>query len=342
MPFTKDNVPLKGNTGTSASQECASSSDVGILEQPAELAKATEKRKKCEVLAKSFRRLSRVEKASRIQDCGTQMVFAHIVAERRMKLHKANFCRERLCPMCAMRRSKQIYAQVSQVMDVVEREYPELTPVFLTLTVKNCKADELGATLDVIYKGWHRLINNGRMKRLLRGWFRALEVTYNQEEDTYHPHVHVVLLVPPSYFIVPRDYMTTEKWVKAWRKALRLDYDPVCDIRAVKKEKDARAGEVAEVAKYTVKDTDYIKDDESLTDKLVDVFSRAVKGRRLYAFGGLMKDVAKQLRLDDKEAFQPGEVKDKNGVILRRDIDYVLVLYRWNIGLSVYEKSEFG
>lgn len=327
---------VKNNTNTDRNQEGFTGRT--SIPEPEDLGKATVKRGKCKALADSFKRLHYDGKAERVMNCGTQMVFAYILAEQRLTLHQANFCRERLCPMCAMQRTRQIFAQVSQVMDAIDQERPELTPLFLTLTVRNCKAGELGAALDTIFQGWRRLMNNDRMKRLVPGWFRALEITYNEETDTYHPHVHAIMLVPPSYFTTPKDYMTTEKWVASWRKAMRLDYNPVCDIRAVNTAAaDDRAGAVAEVAKYTVKDGDYIKADVDLTDKLVEIFGAAIRGRRLYAFGGLMKEVAKRLKLKDADELQPGEVTDEKGVILRKDIDYILLLYRWNIGLSRYE-----
>lgn len=315
----------------------------------AELERKADKRGRCEMLADSLNRLGYDGKAARVRDCGTQLAFAYLLEEKRRQLIHANFCRERLCPMCSEQRSKQIFAQVSQVMDVVEQERPELTPVFLTLTVRNCKAGELSATLDSIFQGWNRMITGtSKLHRVVAGWFRALEVTYNEAADTYHPHVHAILLVPKSYFKADsKDYMTTEKWVKAWRKAARLDYDPVCDIRAVKaksrKKRDAtvadgRAAAVAEVAKYTVKDVDYLKSDVELTDKLVKIFGAAIRGRRLYAFGGVMKEVAKRLKISAAgEGWEPDEVRDRNGVLLRKDIDYILLLYRWNIGLSRYE-----
>lgn len=325
---------LQDTTETNKNQEVYAGDSV--VPEPEELKKSSQTRKKDRRLADSMKRLGYENKAARIMDCGTQMVYAHILAENRMQLHSANFCRERLCPMCAMHRSRQIFAQVSQVMNAIDKERPGLTPVFLTLTLRNCEAGELSATLDTIFQGWNRFLANKRVKRIIVGWFRALEVTYNEKEDTYHPHVHAILLMPPSYFTTPKDYMTTKQWVASWRKALRLDYDPVCDIRAIDTAADGRSGAVAEVAKYTAKDSDYLKEDEGLTDKLVAVFIAALKGRRLHAFGGLMKETAKRLKLDLKKMV-PGEVTDKNGVKLRKDIDYILYMYRWNMGLSRYD-----
>ena len=32
------------------------------------------------------------------------------------------------------------------------------------------------------------------------GYMRAVEVTYNQQEDTYHPHIHCIFAVKAQYF----------------------------------------------------------------------------------------------------------------------------------------------
>jgi plasmid rolling circle replication initiator protein Rep len=302
------------------------------------LSREADKVRRLHRMAESLSRENFVGKAERMRTCGSQLFYAYIPAENRAVLQHANFCRERLCPRCSAMRSRQVFSQVSQVMNYIGRERPELQPVFLTLTVKNCKAEDLSSTLDTIFQGWNRFMANDRMKRLIAGWFRALEVTYNEEEDSFHPHIHAILLMPPSYFKTPKDYMTTEKWVKTFRKALRLDYDPVCDIRAVKDlTEEDRAKAIAEVAKYTVKDTDILKDDEALTDMLVGTFARALKKRRLVAFGGLMKEVAKKLKLKDGDVFEPQAIRGEDGRVLRKDLDYILLIYRWCVGLSRYE-----
>lgn len=240
--------------------------------------------------------------------------------------------------MCAFKRTRQVFAQVSQVMDAVQHDQPELVPLFLTLTLRNCTGLELPGTLGLVFQGWNRLVTgNTKIHRIVKGWFRALEITYNEQEDTYHPHIHAIMMVEPSYFTNPKDYMKTEDWVKKWRKALRLDYDPICDVQTVKYgTQDEKSGAVAEVAKYTVKDTDYIKADQEQTDKLVEIFNTAIRGRRLYAFGGILKEKAKELKLE-LDDMTPDEIQSEDGRPLRRDIDYVLLLYRWNIGLSRYD-----
>lgn len=287
-------------------------------------------------LADSLHRLGDHKKANRVWWCSSTLAFAVAKDTGEKRLHDANFCRERLCPMCAWRKSKKVFHQVSDVMEEVDKENPGLVPVFLTLTLRNCSAKELSRTLDTVFSGWYELTKHRKIKRIVRGWFRALEITYNKQDDTFHPHIHAILLVDKSYF-KSKDYMETKDWVKMWRTALKLNYDPVCDIRKVK-QKGKNKGKnkaVAEVAKYTLKDTEYISDDKQLTDKLVKILGEALRGRRLYAFGGLMKEIAKQLGIEDKDVGE-GDLIHEDGEELRPDIDYILQVYRWNIGLSNY------
>ena len=332
------------------------------------------KKKKSMVLSKSFHRIANSlpndedgelkakrlhKRANRIWWCGTELQFK--VDELLKVLFKANFCRERMCTMCDWRRSIKVFWQVSKVMDVVQKKHPDLVPIFLTLTVRNCRGEDLDKTLDEMFKGWNELARNRKFKRLIVGWFRALEVTVNPDEritqrlydkrkkhydkkglkvgdinpvyDTYHPHFHVVLLVDKSYFDKDnKDYMKTADWVKIWRKSCGLDYDPVCDIRKTQKNKDGRV-KIAEVAKYTLKDAEFIREDKpEWMDKTVLELSQALKGRRLVAFGGLMKEIHKTLglRQDDENLVN---ISDET---VREDLFVMIEVYEWSFSALNY------
>jgi plasmid rolling circle replication initiator protein Rep len=278
-------------------------------------------------LSDSFRRMGERNRAARVLFCGSQLTFAVNTETGEKRLHSANFCRERLCPMCGWRRSIKCFHEVSRVMDKTQADRPELVPLFLTLTLRNVPGDKLSETLDTIFNGWKRLGMAGtRFRRIVPGWFRALEVTYSAKSDTFHPHIHAILMVDKGYF-KGKDYMETCGWVQLWRKALRLDYDPVCDIRRIR---GGRRKSLKEVSKYTVKDTDYISDDKELTDKLVGTLGKALKGRRLYAYGGILKQIAKELN-----AAQP----DNGDETIRNDVGEMVVTYRWNMGLANYYRE---
>ena len=51
-----------------------------------------------------------------LAECGDTLAFLRDASGKK-RLHSANFCRNRLCPMCNWRRSLKMYSQVSQITD---------------------------------------------------------------------------------------------------------------------------------------------------------------------------------------------------------------------------------
>jgi len=316
------------------------------------------------ILADSLHRLGEHKKAHRVWWCSTCLAFRESLEGVVEKvLESANFCRERLCPMCQWRKSLKIFYQTGKVMDVVQQRYENLVPIFLTLTLKNCTATELLGKIDEILKGWVNFTRHWRIRKRVKGWFRALEVTYDGDEyisqkrydkgkgyydkigirpgdknpnfDTFHPHIHAILLVDKSYFR-GKDYMQTAEWVQTWRTSMGLDYDPVCDVRVVKNQKGKRK-EIAEVAKYTLKDSEFLTKNKDLTDRLVKILGEALKNRRLFAFGGLLKVIAKELGTERPDEGDLIHIDDET---VRADIATVLTVYRWHFGLANYIRHE--
>jgi plasmid rolling circle replication initiator protein Rep len=202
--------------------------------------------------------------------------------------------------------------------------------IFLTLTMKNCSGAELKATIDLLMKSFNRMFDRPSMD-FVKGWFRGLEVTYNEQEKTYHPHFHCVLAVNQSYF-TSRDYVKKMEWVSIWQQCLKVDYEPNVDIRVIKDETKEKVSKmVSEVAKYTVKDTDYLKDDLELSKELVKTIDDALFKRRLVAFGGRFKELHKELSLDDAE---DGNLANVDGEELREDLSYVIERFSWFNGVA--------
>lgn len=267
-------------------------------------------------------------KAKRLRDCASWLEFVR--TEGVLKLHNANFCRVRLCPICAWRRSLKTFGQVFKIVSVAQENYAF---IFLTLTVKNCEPDELSETLDMLSKSWDRFIKYRDIKNAVKGYYRATEVTHNVTENTFHPHFHCLLAVNKSYFS-GRTYLKQSVWRELWKKAARLDYDPQVDVRRVKSDKVE--GVCAEVAKYAVKVKDVICfDDWDLTVYTVRVLDKAFNKRRFIAFGGVFKEIHKQLNLDDVENGDFIHEDDSDLSALSED----KVLYAWNSGYNQYVRK---
>ena len=157
-------------------------------------------------LAESYRRLGEEFKSKqyRVRDCGTFLEFKRFIDDNTIKLNQANFCKVRLCPMCSWRRSLKIYGQVSKIMDEVLKK-EDLEFIFLTLTTRNCEGQDLSDNIDNIFKAFNKMTKRVKYKKAIKGYFRALEVTHNLNImsdwfDTYHPHLHVILVVNKNYF----------------------------------------------------------------------------------------------------------------------------------------------
>lgn len=298
-------------------------------------------------LAESYRRLGQAfeSKHYRVKDCGTYLEYKRFKEDNSMKLNLANFCKVRLCPMCAWRRSLKIYGQVSKVMDhlSINGDYEYL---FLTLTISNCTGDELKDSIDLLMNGFNKMTRRKIFKDSVKGFFRALEITHNininsSSFDTYHPHFHCILVVNKSYFTDTKIYISQKDWTSLWKSCLGIDYTPIVDIRKFKDIKGQGVSKsVAEVAKYTVKDNDYIIHDdvtneviEHLTDDAVFILDQALAHRRLTAFGGILKEIHQLLNLDDTE---DGDLVNTDNEELREDLEYIIEAYHWHIGYKAY------
>lgn len=57
------------------------------------------------------------KKAERLEHCATYLEYeVSVVDPNKKRLRRGNFCKVRLCPMCAWRRSLKIYSQMSSIM----------------------------------------------------------------------------------------------------------------------------------------------------------------------------------------------------------------------------------
>lgn len=224
-----------------------------------------------------------------------------------LKLRQVQFCRVRHCPVCQWRRSLMWLARFFQALPRLLEEHPSHRWIFLTLTVRNCKIDELSVTLKAMNEAWQRFVKRKEFAHV-SGWIRSTEVTRGKDGSA-HPHFHVLMIVPSS-MVSGRSYIKHAKWVELWRSSLRLDYDPIVNVKAIKDQPDDKVDEsgirsaAAETLKYSVKPTDMVED--------VDWFfemTRQVHKKRFLASGGILKDVLRARdQSDDDLALTSGHL----------------------------------
>ena len=274
-------ISIASDSTTSNSQSPALS-DISAQDKPWDKHRAFADRVEGFYVGSEFRRYSQ-----RIHDCSELLKFGLILGDDealKLKLRAAKFCRLRHCPVCQWRRSLMWKAKAYKVLPKVVATFPEHRWLFVTLTQKNAPITELKETLKAMNKGFQRLSQLKSFPAV--GWLRSTEVTKGRDGNA-HPHFHCLLLVPRSYF--GRNYIKQSEWVEMWRKSMRLDYDPILDVRSVK-EGSKPMELVPELLKYCVKESDLVADREWFLE-----LTRQMHKVRAIATGGVLKDYLKEL-----------------------------------------------
>jgi len=266
----------------------------------------------------------------RIDECAQNLEFGWVLVstetgELKLRLKLARFCRVRYCPICQWRRALMWVSRFFDAFPRIYAAYPDMRYIMLTLTVRNCSITDLRSTVDQMSKAWQRLSQRKNFPAL--GFVRSLEVTRGKDGSA-HPHFHILLAVPPSYFSGGSrgSYLSKDKWAALWQDAMRLDYKPVCDVRIVKPRKDKEPvlvegmtvpdtipdpmkvlmSAITETIKYTTKPADMVKE-KSWFLEMVD----QMRNVRSVALGGIFKQFLKETETEQDLITAAGTEADK-------------------------------
>ena len=221
-------TPILPKQSDSTNSKDISLSDLSPKDKPWDKHRGFADRVQSHYAGSKFERYAqRVSFCSQILEFGLNMVKDDTL---RLKLRSAKFCRVRHCPVCQWRRSLMWKAKAYQVLPKITSKYPTHRWLFMTLTQKNVPITELRETLIEMNKGFKRMVERKMFPAV--GWLRSMEVTRGRDGNA-HPHFHCLLMVPASYF--SHGYIKQHEWVTLWRECMRLDYNPVMDIQAVKR-----------------------------------------------------------------------------------------------------------
>ena len=227
------------------------------------------------------------------------------------KLRAARLCNRRLCPFCEARRVKGWRRRFFTGLPAFHEDFPTHKPVFLTLTQRNVPLGDLRQTLNEMNDGWSRLRKCSFFPTPF--WFRRTEITVRQpavgsgEPVTYHPHFHVLLLVPAGYF--SHGYVKQSQWQQQWQMAGRYDYPPVVDVRRIRSKtgisadrQSAERAATLEVAKYSTKATDLL----SLGSDLGE-YNRQIRGLRFASVSSSLRPYISAGEISEEEMLDGGD-----------------------------------
>lgn len=262
----------------------------------------------------------------RVKMCGDFMQHLTTQDLSKKRVHKSSNCGNRFCPICTWNKAKKDAIAISVTMQAIREEQGQ-EYIFLTLTAPNVEGAALKTEIDRFNKAFKKLFDRRNVQKVINGYVRKLEVTYNKERfitkemyrkakdyfdkrglsvgdnnpnyDTYHPHFHVLMAVNQSYFNDTKVYINQATWLEMWRECMDDMSITQVDIRKVRSSEKSENGAVLEVAKYSAKGNELYH-----SQSVFEIFYKALKGRQLLTFNGLFKDYVKKFKNGELDKYK--------------------------------------
>ncbi|MEL7245350.1 MAG: protein rep [Cyanobacteria bacterium J06641_2] len=293
MTISEENSP-----GTAHNTDTPNLSDISERDKPWD-----KHRGNADTVERYYRGSEFNDYSSRVHSCSEFLDFRLVPEDEnglmKLKLNSARFCRVRHCPVCQWRRSLMWKAKAYKVLPVIVKDYPKYRWLFLTLTLRNCQITELRETLTWMHESFKRMTKLKVFPAV--GWIKSTEVTRGKDGSA-HPHFHCLLMVRPGYF--GKNYMKQAEWVALWKKCLRIDYNPILDVQAVKKGAQPMSL-IPELLKYCTKESDLVADREWFLE-----LTRQMHKMRAVSTGGILKQYLHELEKEPEDLIGEGDEEE--------------------------------
>lgn len=184
---------------------------------------------------------------------------------------KGSLCRKRWCTECCR-------IKTAELTNAYKEPIKELGAIyFVTLTTPNVTGEKLNKQIKRMIKAFQLIKNNIRntYKIKLQG-IRKIEVTYNEIENTYHPHFHLI-----QDNAIASD-LVLSLWLNQFPNAKSVAQD-------VRKIDTTNENSFIELFKYATKET--TKEGKQYSGEVLHTIYSSIEGLRIYQTYGAIKKV---------------------------------------------------
>lgn len=246
-----------------------------------------------------------------ILNCGNSLSFnKYHNEEKTIKLNHANFCKNRLCPMCAWRWHLKYNAIIKRTFQILGKGHY----YHLVLTIPNLKVINKQILLNL--KERASLFLKKYMK--INDYFLGFEMTIGKDKS-YHPHFHIVLFSAEKLELPTKKEMQT-----IWAQFTGYGKYNIINIQ------ECSENEVSlELTKYILKFETKEDQEELIKETLYPVYV-ALKGLRKFSTSGLVKKAEQQAKKELEEEYL-------EEILALKEFDYDTYFYEW-LGQS-YEQT---
>lgn len=241
----------------------------------------------------------------RISDCAIWMEYLADKELENKRISAGVFCNNRFCPICSKNKSIRDTLAIKLMTDYIRQELKRKY-ILVTFTAPNVVGKELKEEITKYNNAFNRFVKLKKYKKVIKGYLRKLEVTYNEKEKTYHPHFHVLISVASSYFSHKDNYIKRDEWLADWQEVMNDKTITQVDVRRVKMaSSDGIDKSILELTKYVAKDSNYLYSEE-----VFKYFYQGLKGKRIYAFGGDFKIARDKFKKGELDYLKSDEIPE--------------------------------
>jgi len=196
------------------------------------------------------------------------------------KVFRGSLCRKMWCTHCNRIKAYELMTAYKEPLRNLGDLY------FITLTRPNVKGRQLKSEIQKLIKAFQKIKDNLRKNYKVKiSGIRKLEVTYNEEMDTYHPHFHFI-----QSNLVHAELLQ-ELWLNQFDNANNKGQD-------IRKNNSQDEKSFIELFKYATKET--TKEGKQYTgDVLHTIYSALESQRKIQTYGSI------------KKVKEPKELKDQ-------------------------------
>ena len=188
---------------------------------------------------------------------------------------KGSLCRKRFCTECNRIKTAELTNGYKEPMLNLGKLY------FVTLTTPNVNGSNLKKEIQRMIKAFQLIKNNLRKTYKIKiNGIRKIEITYNQESNSYHPHFHLI-----------QDNLNASNLIQAlWIKQFPKASIKAQDIREINTTDESA---FIELFKYATKETN--SKGVIYSGEVLHTIYNSIQGLRIYQTYGSIKKVKKPI-----------------------------------------------
>lgn len=233
------------------------------------------------------------ERAARLRACGDNAWLYRHKTTGHVRL-ASSYCHDRFCPACQRSHRHTVSSTLRDVVSAAQRQTPARGLTLLSLTLRS-STSPLKSQCRRLRHAFGLLRRRSFFASRSSGGVVALEITFNSDELTWHPHLHVLMIA---------DYIRHEDLKRHWQRITGDSY--VLDIQRVR----TPAKGVRYISKYISKPMNLTALPAWFILELVASF----KGVRLYSLFGTLRNAELPERAE-REPFNPDDWEPLGSVV---------------------------